>query len=92
MAEMGNSTALEEVFTKGAHHLETSVILLNQNLYPKQKNARNCSLNARYYTIFRNIRGRDQVIRFGSQMNSKLLIHAYDDMATRDWGYLFIGE
>ena len=42
------------LFTKGSHHRNVSVVFLAQNLLPKNKCARTMSLNAHYIVLFKN--------------------------------------
>ena len=58
------------LFTKGSHHRNVSVMYLAQNLFPKNKFARTMSLNAHYMVLFKNPRDasslriwRDRCIR-----------------------------
>ena len=41
------------LFTKGSHHRNVSVMFLAQNLFPKNKFARTISLNAHYMVLLR---------------------------------------
>jgi len=44
------------LFTKGSHHRNVSVVYLAQNFFPKNKFVRTMSLNARYMVFFKNSR------------------------------------
>ena len=46
MSESGNNTKVTELFTKGSHHRNLSVILILQNLFYKGREMRTISLNA----------------------------------------------
>ena len=48
------------LFTKGSHHRNVSVMYLAQNLFPKNKFARTMSLNAHYMILFKNPRDASQ--------------------------------
>ncbi|KAK3746855.1 hypothetical protein QZH41_000044 [Actinostola sp. cb2023] len=52
-------------FTKGTHHMDVSLVVLMQNLFPK--NMRTASLNAHIIVLFPNPRDRSQFRRLGSQ-------------------------
>jgi len=39
------------LFTKGSHHRNVSIMYLAQSLFPKNKFARNISLNAHYMAV-----------------------------------------
>ena len=56
------------LFTKGSHHRNVSVLFLVQNLFPKNKFARTISLNAHYMVLFKNPRDatRESVCKFST--------------------------
>lgn len=60
-----NGREVSKWFTKGTHHKNISLVLLVQNLFPK--NMRNISLNAHYLVLFQNPRDKSQVSRLGGQ-------------------------
>jgi len=54
MDEVGDSVV--NLFTKGSHHRNVSVVLMVQNLFYKNKHVRTISLNAHYIVLFKNPR------------------------------------
>ena len=54
------------LFTKGSHHRNVSVVFLAQNLFPKNKFARTMSLNAHYIILFKNPERCESVCKFGA--------------------------
>ena len=54
------------LFTKGWHHRNVSMVFLAQNLFPKNKFARTMSLNAHYIVLFKNPRDASQFANFGA--------------------------
>jgi ABC-type dipeptide/oligopeptide/nickel transport system ATPase subunit len=50
-----------DLFTKGSHHRNISVILISQNLFHQGKYCRDISLNAKYLVVFKNVRDKNQV-------------------------------
>jgi len=54
MQETDQSVA--NLFTKGSHHRDVSIMFLAQNLFSKNKFARTMSLNAHYMVLFKNTR------------------------------------
>ena len=56
------------LFTKGSHHTNSSIILIVQNIYSQQREMRDISLNAHYITILKNPRDKQQVSTLDSQM------------------------
>jgi len=59
------------MFTKGSHHRNISVVFLAQNLFPKNKFARTMSLNAHYMVLFKNPRDVSQFANLAKQMYPK---------------------
>ena len=73
MSESDN-ISIQNLFTKGSHHLNISVFLLTQNLFNKGKFSRTINLNSQYTIIFDNPRDRSQIRYLARQMfphNSK---------------------
>lgn len=88
-----NSLAVSQLYTKGVHHQQISVILLSQNIYNPGKYSRNISLNSSFYILFRNLRDMQQIHKFFQQMcgsNSKAMLQVYKDATSRPHGYLFV--
>ena len=52
MSEVGNSDKVVDLFTKGSHHRNLSVVLILQNLFHRGKAMRTVSLNAHYMVLF----------------------------------------
>ena len=60
MTEAADSKTLSNLFTKGAHHKNLTVLYLVQNVYNKSKSQRTVSLNTHYNVVFRNERDASQ--------------------------------
>ena len=91
MSESGNSVA--NIFTKGLHHRNVSILFLSQNLFHKSKQNRTMSLNAHYLILFKNPRDITQVATLAGQMyvgRSKFLVEAFNDATSKPFGYLLI--
>lgn len=85
----GNTVS--DLFTKVSHHKNTTVFYILQNLFPKNKEQRDISLNAKYFLIFKNPRDMQQVGLLGSQMGKHdLMKKAYAHATSRPHGYLMI--
>jgi hypothetical protein len=68
------------LFTAQSHHLNITVFLLTQNLFPKNSNFRDISLNATYLILFKNPRDVSQISNFARQYapgKSKLITDVY---------------
>lgn len=93
MDEVGNSTSFQNLFSRGSHHRNLTIIYLLQNLYNPAKNQRTVSLNTHYNIIFKNPRDERQFRCLASQMhpgNSDWLIGAFKDATSRPHGYLVL--
>jgi len=56
------------LFTKGSHHRNVSVVYLAQNLFPKNKFARTMSLNTHNMVLFKNPRDTTEFANLARQM------------------------
>lgn len=82
-------TAVETLFTRGAHHRNISIIYISQNLF--SKGSRTMSLNVHFWILMRSPRDTSQIQTLGRQvfpMRSKALREAYDDATAKQYGYL----
>ena len=83
--------SVTNIFTKGSHHRNVSVIFLTQNLFHKKQ--RTISLNTQYLIIFKCPRDMSQISVLAKQMyptNSKFLIEAFLDATSKAYGYLLL--
>ena len=93
MSEAGDSKELSQLFTKGSHHRNLSLIYIAQNMFDKGRSMRTVSLNAHYMIIFKSPRDKTQIGYLGRQMfpsNSKFLVEAFDDATSEPYGYLVV--
>ena len=93
MSESGNNAKVTDLFTKGSHHRNLSVILILQNLFYKGKEMRTISLNAHYMVLFKNPRDASQISHLARQMypsKPKYMMEAYRDATSAPYGYLFV--
>ena len=60
--------SVSNLFTKGSHHRNLSVLHLVQNVFDKNKHTRTISLNAHYLVIFKNPRDASQITHLAKQM------------------------
>lgn len=85
----GNVVA--DLFSKVSHHKNTTVFYIVQNLFPKNKEQRDISLNTKHFIIFKNPRDTQQVSMLGAQMGKHDLIKsAYQHSTSEPHGYLMI--
>jgi hypothetical protein len=93
MRESSSSDAIVDLFTKGSHHKNLSVILISQNLFHQGRGQRDISLNANYIVVFKNPRDRAQIRHLARQVypdDPKFLEEAYYDATSRPHGYLLL--
>jgi len=82
---------VRDLFTKGSHHLNLSVIFIVQNLFSKNKEMRTISLNSHYLVMFKAPRDVGQIATLGKQMGRiKAVVEAYHDSTSRRHGYLLL--
>lgn len=92
MRESSNGSVVD-LFTKGSHHKNMSVILISQNLFHQGKGQRDISLNTGYIVAFKNPRDRVQISHLARQVvpeNPRFVQEAYFDATSRPHGYLLI--
>ena len=93
MSKAGDSKELGDLFTKGSHHRNLTIIYIVQNLFDKSRSMRTISLNSQYLVLFKYPRDKTFVQHLGNQMhpkNTKLLVDAFDDATQAPYGYLLI--
>ena len=89
--DASKDSRITDLFTKGSHHRNFSVLALNQNLYfskdPTQRQ------NCHYLILFNNPVEGQQVMTLARQINpknlSELLSH-FEDAISRQYGYLLV--
>ena len=69
MSEEGGSEESANLFTKGAHHRNLTVVFIVQNKFHHAKSMRTISLNSHYIVLFKNPRDRGQIRALGTQVN-----------------------
>lgn len=93
MSELGNNVELSNLFTKGSHHRNISVIFIVQNLFHKGSVMRTVSLNSHYMILLKNPRDKSQIVSLGKQLypgKSKMFQQVYEDAVKKPYGYLCI--
>jgi hypothetical protein len=82
-----------DIFSKGSHHRNLSIIFITQNIFFQGKGARDMSLNAHYLVIFKNPRDRSQFQSMARQIypeNTKFITEAYADATSKPHSYLLL--
>lgn len=92
MREASNNVVLD-LFTKGSHHKNLSIIFISQNLFHKGSGQRDISLNTNYIVLFKNPRDRAQIQYLSRQVcpeNPKFLTQVFYDATLKSHSYLFL--
>ena len=92
MAEATDSPVVSRLFTQGRHR-NASVILLLQNMFPKEKYNTDISRNAQYLALFRSPSDRKKIGIIGERMFDKNRVHfmsAYYKETEKPYGYLLV--
>ena len=87
------SKQLCDLFTKGSHHRNISVIMITQNLFHQVRYYRDISLNAKYLVLLKNVSDKNRFMFLARQVypeNSASLNKAYLDATQRPHGNLFL--
>ncbi len=85
--------SIANLFTKGSHHRNISVLFLIQNLFHKNRHVRTISLNSHYMVLFKNPRDASQFASLARQMypnRSAFAVEAYKDATREPFSYLFV--
>ena len=61
LLDQGYTSLLRDIFIKGSHHNNISVIFVTQNLFLPHKDYSTLSLNAHYLVVFKNPRDMNQI-------------------------------
>ena len=93
MAEAGNSTTIGNLFSKGSHHKNITVIYIVQNLFDKGRVHRTISLNSHYVILFKNARDKGQIRTLAQQVfpnKVKFIVEAFEEATKEPYGYLML--
>lgn len=91
MGEINNK--ISNIFTRGSHHINISIIFVVQNIFHKNPFMRTISLNAKYLVIFRNLRDNSQFKQIANQIypnRAKYACESYISATSCPYGYLLI--
>ena len=93
MIEARKDNWIVNLFTKGSHHLNLSVIYSVQNLFHQGKDNRSISLSSHYLVLFKNPQDKLQNLTLAKQMypsETAWFIKEYEEAVRRPYGYLFV--
>ena len=93
MIDTGKDPRIVNLFTRGSHHRNLSVIYIVQNVFHQGKGSRSISLNSHYLVLFKNPRDKLQVLILAKQMypgRTDFFLKQYEEAVRRPYGYLLI--
>lgn len=89
-----NDESVSDFFTKHSHHLNSTVIFITQNLFPKSKFMRNIYLNSSYIVVMKNPAEILQIQNLSQRIAGKgerdKIIKAYNDATATPYSYILI--
>lgn len=91
MTELTNDTNLVELFTRGCHHMQVSVIHIVQNIF--YKGLRTSRINTDYIILMKNPADKLQVQTLAKQLypnNGRYFSEAYKDATQLPYSYLLV--
>ena len=91
MTELGNNKSLTNLFTKGSHHMNISIIFISQNFYHKGPEMTTVKRNCHYLIFMKCPGDKSQIRTIASKMypgNSGFLIDAYEQATQNRYGYI----
>jgi len=92
MTTIADSKDLLDLFTKGSHHRNLTIIFLIQNMYFSGKSMRTTNLNTQYQIIFKSPRALGQVTRLSLDLfrNNKFLPEAFKDATVKKFSFILL--
>jgi hypothetical protein len=93
MAQSSKDKRIADLFTKGSHHRNLSIIYIVQNIFHQGKEMRNISLNAHYIVLFKSPRDKQQISMLARQVDPgkvQEFMKSYEDATSRPHGYLML--
>ena len=88
-----NLPLIKDLFVKGSHHRNISVIFVTQNLYLPDNDYRTASRNAHYMVLFKNPRDMGQVMTLSRQIypsNPSFLTKVYTKETAEPHSYIVV--
>ena len=93
MIDASKDKRIVNLFTRGSHHRNLSVIYMVQNPFHQGKASRSISLNSHHLVLFRNPRDKLQILTLAKQMyprQTDFFLNQYEEAVKRPFGYLLI--
>jgi hypothetical protein len=93
MTEAKCDQRIDDLFTKGSHHRNLSIVYLTQNLFPQGKACRDIALNTQYPVLFNNPIDRQQVATLARRIypaSHAIFMKQFEQAAAHPYGHLVI--
>ena len=93
MQQAKNDGIIANLFTKGSHHSNLTVMYLMQNLFEQGKYSVKVSRNSHYIVLFKNPRNSQEVRTLGQQMvpgRVASLVSIFESATENEFSYLVI--
>ena len=93
MTEAKCDQRIADLFTKGSHHRNISIVYLTQNVFPQGKACRDIALNTQYLVLFNNPIDRQQVATLARRIypsTSVTFMKRFEEATSRPYGYLVV--
>jgi hypothetical protein len=93
MVQSGKDKRIADLFTKGSHYRNLSIIYIVRNIFHQGKEMRNISLNAHYIVLFTSPRDKQQISMLARQVDPgrvQEFMRSYEDATSRPHGYLML--
>ena len=93
MIDASEDKRIVNLFTRGSHHRNLSMIFIEQNIFQQRKDSRSISLNSHYLVLFKNPRDKLQILTLAKQVHpgqSDFFLNQYEEAVKRHFGYLLI--
>ena len=92
MIDASKDKRIVNLFTRGSHHRNLSVIYIVQNLFHQGKGSRSISLNSHYLVLFKYPRDRLPILTLAilTPGQTDFFLNQYEEAVKRPFGYLLI--
>ena len=93
MTQSGGDKRIADLFTKGSHHWNLSVIYVLQNIFHQGREIINISLNLHYIVLFKSPWDKQQISVLARQVNPghvQEFMKSYEEATKRFHGYLML--
>ena len=90
MTEAKCDQRIANLFTKGSHHRNISIVYFTQNVFPQGRACREFALNTQYLVLFNNPIDRQQVATLANRIypfTSVTFMRKFEDATARPYGY-----